>query len=85
MRNHIFSEDIDIIALQEAIKQDFEDWELKELSGNLDFAWFWSPSKEHSGGLIMGVRSDSFEVEDTVFDNFFMGVLLRNRCSNFRF
>lgn len=26
VRNHILQEDVDIVALQETIKQDFEDW-----------------------------------------------------------
>lgn len=32
----------------------------------------------------MGVRAESFEVEDSVFEIFFTGVLVRNRITNYR-
>lgn len=37
MKDHIFAEDLDVVALQETIKQDFTDIELRELSGSRDF------------------------------------------------
>ena len=85
MTNHILNENLDLVALQETIKQGFEDWELKELAGNIDFKWLWIPARGHSGGMIMGVRAESFEVEDSVFENFFTGVLVRNRVTNYRY
>lgn len=36
--DHIMLEDLDIVVLQETIKQDFSDKDLKELSGNRDFS-----------------------------------------------
>lgn len=39
-------EDLDIVALQEIIKTDFSDRELKDLSGNMDFHWIWVPSRD---------------------------------------
>jgi hypothetical protein len=33
----------------------------------------------------MGVRTESFEIEDSVLENYFMGLLVRNRVTNFRF
>lgn len=33
----------------------------------------------------MGVRNEYFEIEDSVLENYFMGMLVRNRISNFRF
>jgi exonuclease III len=40
VRGHILADNLEIVALQETIKQDFEDWELRELAGNQDFSWF---------------------------------------------
>lgn len=39
IRNHVIQEDLDIVAIQETIKQDFKDSKLKELAGNQDFSW----------------------------------------------
>lgn len=47
---HIISDNLEMVALQETMKQDFKDWEIKEMLGNQDFSWSWSPSKGHSGG-----------------------------------
>jgi len=85
VRKHILSDNLEVVALQETIKQNFDDWELKELAGNQDFTWFWSPSKGHSGGMMIGVNRERLEVEDCIYENFFMGVLVRDRISNYRF
>lgn len=62
VRKHILSDNLEVVALQKTIKRDFEDWELRELAGNQDFLWFWTPSKGHSGGMLMGVNSGNLEV-----------------------
>lgn len=82
---HILQEDLDVVAMQETIKLDFLDKELKEMSGTSIFNWFWIPAKGHSGGLLLGVKDDSYEVEDVNKAEFFLGVLVRHRQSNFRF
>lgn len=88
VKNHILQEDLDIVALQETIKQDFSDKELRDLVGTLDFNWFWSPAKGHSRGLILGYKTEMFEIfeieQDEISDSF-IGILIRNRATNFRF
>lgn len=73
------------MGIQETIKQDFSDGELKGLAGTVDFAWKWIPAKGHSGGLILGVKMDSFEIEHWELASYFLGCLVRNRLTNFRF
>jgi exonuclease III len=85
VKDHIMLEDMDLVAIQETIKQSFEDKELKEMSGNKEFSWFWSPAKGHSSGLITGVNLEGYEVEQCIFEVFFLGSLVRNRKTNFRF
>lgn len=83
--NHIFQEDLDIVAVQETIKQDFEDWELKEMAANKVLAWNWIPARGHFGGLALGVNLDTFEVEETRCLHYSLWVLVRNRLTNFRY
>ena len=78
-------EDLDVVALQDIIKLDFSNKELKELSGNKDFSWIWAPSRGHSGGLITGIKVDAFKLEQSVIGTLFLAVLVRNRTSNHRF
>lgn len=85
VKNHVIQEDLDIVAIQETIKQDFTDAELKEMAGCQDFSWVWVASKGHSGGLILGVKIDKFEIEQQDVSDSFIGMLIRNRLTNFRF
>jgi exonuclease III len=41
VKNHVIQEDLDIVAIQETIKQDFTNAELKEMAGCQDFSWVW--------------------------------------------
>lgn len=59
--------------------------ELKDLSGSVDFVWKWIPANGHSGGLMLGIKVDSFEIEEIEMADFFLGCLIRNRLTNFRF
>lgn len=85
VKEHIFANDLDVIAIQETIKRDFSDSKLRDLSSNKDFVWHWVPAKGHSGGLLTGVRVDDLEMDDSHLGSSFMAVLIRNRCTNFRF
>jgi mannosylglycoprotein endo-beta-mannosidase len=55
------------------------------MAGNRDFLWFWQSARGHFGGLIVGVKSEMFEVEEYRKEDYFLGVLLRQRVTNFRF
>lgn len=85
VKDHVMLEDLDVVALQETIKQDFSDVELKELGGNRDFCWFWVPARGHSGGLITSIRTEEFELEQSVSGYFFLASLIRNRKTDHRF
>lgn len=85
VRDHILQEDLDIVALQETIKQDFADWELKEMATNKDFSWNWVPARGHFGGLMLGIRNDNLELEHIEPATYFMAAQIRSRMTNFRF
>ena len=85
VKEHILQEELDIVALQKTIKQGFEDWELREMAGNKDFSWHWTPARGHSGGKILGIRNDDLEIELVEMTNYFRAAQIRIRSSNFRF
>jgi hypothetical protein len=82
---HIVQENLDLVGIQETIKQDFSDKELEDLSGSMDFVWKWIPAKGHSRVLMLGIKVDSFEIEVVEMADFFLGSLIRNKLTNFRF
>jgi exonuclease III len=53
---------IDIVCLQETIKHDFTDQELRSLETGEKFIWCWLPATGHSGGMLLGFRDSAFEV-----------------------
>jgi exonuclease III len=56
-------EKVDVIGVQETIKQDFSSRELEVLNQGGDFSWDWIPAIGHSGGILMGVKIERYEVE----------------------
>ena len=48
--NYLRDKDVDIVGLQETIRQDLSIAELESLSRH-KFSWHWLPAMGHSGGL----------------------------------
>jgi hypothetical protein len=71
--NHVIQENLDIVGIQVTIKQEFSDHELKDMSSTVDFAWNWILARGHSGGLLLGIKVESFEVEHVEVASYFLG------------
>lgn len=76
-------EDVDILGIQETIRQDFTIAELESLSRH-KFAWNWLPANGHSGGILLGVKEETFEVEDMDRGELFVSMALTHRQSNLK-
>ena len=76
---------IDIIYLQETIRQDFSMSELQNLVGADVFFWSWLPALGHSGGILVGCRDSKLEVGAFAKEEFFVSVSLHHRRSKFNF
>ncbi|KAI4983888.1 hypothetical protein ZWY2020_025754 [Hordeum vulgare] len=77
---------IDIIAISETMRTDFSLPELERLSRHL-FAWHWLPSSGvgvHSGGILLGVKDTTFEVEYKDQGEFFLSMEVWERDVNFK-
>jgi hypothetical protein len=48
--------------LQETMRQDFTDQELRSIVNGDLFHWHWRSSVGRSGGMLMGIRDENFEV-----------------------
>lgn len=79
-------EHIDIVAIQETMRADFSLPELQGLSSHL-FAWHWLPSSGiagHSGGILLGVKDDTFEIGSMDRGEYFVSMELFERAINFK-
>uniref|UniRef100_A0ACD5WQM7 Uncharacterized protein n=1 Tax=Avena sativa TaxID=4498 RepID=A0ACD5WQM7_AVESA len=82
IKEYIRLEAPDIVGLQETIRQDFSIAELEGLSRH-KFCWSWLPASGHSGGILLGVKEDTFEVDDMDRGDFFVSMSLTHRQSRF--
>ena len=84
LRELIQKEQVDIVGLQETIKQDFSYAELESLAPGGLFSWKWTPAQGHSGGILLGVKQDILQVENWETDDFFVGATIRHILLNVR-
>jgi exonuclease III len=83
LKELIRKERIDFIGIQETNKKSFEDSWLQSISSNRNFAWFWSPAKGRSGGLLVGLDADVFDIRQVDKGDFMIKVLLAHKESGF--
>lgn len=81
LKDYLWTFSIDDVCLQETIKQDFTDLELRSLECGDKFFWSWLPASSHSGGLLIGVRDNLFEVGNVDSGQFFISLSVIHRPS----
>lgn len=54
--------------------------ELNRLDGGGQFAWNWLPARGHSGGLLLGLKTDTFEVGEWKIGEFFVAALVYHKA-----
>jgi hypothetical protein len=74
---------LDFVAISETGRRDFSQSLLNRLSGGLDFEWISSPPRGRSGGILVGVRSDTMEVLASSSGDYHIKIHIRNRANNF--
>jgi exonuclease III len=84
LRDYIRTNRLDIIGLQETIKQDFSTAELRSLEVGGLFAWNHLPAVGHSGGMLLGFRDESFEVGAWRMGTFFLSAIVLQRNNNMK-
>jgi hypothetical protein len=52
----------DLICIQETMVQDFSDAMIRSVDPSKCYLWDWSPAKGKSGGILSGLKLDSFNV-----------------------
>jgi exonuclease III len=74
---------LDFIAILETKRKDFLASELAHFCANKKYSWNWSPTKGRSGGILLGINSDNFDVQSVHLGSFHVKLLLRNKSDNF--
>ena len=53
---------LDFLAISETGRREFSQSLLNRISGGIDFSWFSCSPRGRSGGILLGVRTDSMDV-----------------------
>jgi exonuclease III len=85
IQDFLKKEQLDIIFLQETMRKDFTDQELRGLVNGVLFHWHWQVAEGQSGGMLLGIRDDTSEVGSIDQGQFFLSVSLFNRETKFKF
>ena len=75
---------VDIICLQETLKTDFSDPELRSLEFGDRFHWCWLPVNGHSVGILLGVRDSTMEVGNLDRGQYFLSNVVYHRATKFK-
>jgi endonuclease/exonuclease/phosphatase family metal-dependent hydrolase len=85
VKEFVRKENLDIIFLQETMRQDFTDQELRGIVNGELFHWHWRSAVGRSRGMLMGIRDEVFEVGAIDQGTFFLSAVLFHRESKFKF
>lgn len=78
LREMVFEQKVDIICLQETIKQSFTDRELRNLVGD-NFTWRYVAAVGHFGGIMTGVKELLFDIVDWDQGAFSLRMVIKNK------
>lgn len=82
LRCYIHDNHIDLICIQETVKQSFSAADLSAIVGSALFTWKWLPATGRSGGILVGASDDTFDVIASDVGNFFVSmILIQKECS----
>ena len=75
---------LDFIALLETGKKDFAPHTLSGLCGGKNFLWHWTEPHGRSGGMLLGVNLESFDLGSIEEGDFYIKFHLRNKEDEFK-
>ena len=81
LKEYMAKEQIDVVALQEAIKSDFTYRDLLAFDPLQRFCWNWVPSRGHSGGILLGCNRDVCDVMLWDVGVFSLATTIKHRAS----
>jgi len=82
---HDVAEDnrLDFIALSETNRNSFSTQYLENFCAAADFIWHWRCTWGMSGGILMGINQEYFELENIVDGEYHIKFVLRNKLDGF--
>jgi hypothetical protein len=74
---------LDFVTISETGRRDFSQTLLDRLSGGVEFEWTSRPPRGRSGGILLGVRTDTMEVLARLGGDYHIKLHICNKADNF--
>lgn len=78
----VIQEKVQILCLQETIREVISRKVMRTIGAGFSYDWNVKPACGHSGGLLIAVRSDDFEVMAHSQGDYFVSSVVRDKVSN---
>jgi exonuclease III len=75
---------VDVICLQETIKAEYTTRELDDLGEGYNVEWIWTEAQGHSGGTLIGVRTDDITMLCKDRGEFFSSMLVSSKQDEYK-
>jgi endonuclease/exonuclease/phosphatase family metal-dependent hydrolase len=85
LKDYLHKYKVDIIFLQETIRQEFTLQELEGFEFGDKFYWTWLPVVGQSGGMLLGLQDSTLEVGATDQGLFFLSATILHKASRLIF
>lgn len=76
---------LDFVGIQETVKKDFSSKFLRKFDPGDLFCWKWIPSVGKAGGILCGVRYDTFDIKSCSAGKYVMKFELWNTCKQMNY
>jgi exonuclease III len=74
---------LDFIAILESKRNEFTMQELSHFCAGKNYSWSWTAPRGRSGGILLKMNLDCFNIDQIIHGNFFVKFKLQNKCDNF--
>ena len=81
--HHVRDYKLDFLAISETGIRDFPNTLLDRLSGGVEFDWHSCPPRGRSGGMLLGVKTETMELMGRSDGEYHIKFQIRNKCDNF--
>jgi hypothetical protein len=81
--HHVRDYKLDFLAISETGRRDFPSTLLDRLSGGVEFDWHSCPPRGRSGGMLLGIKTETMELLGHSDGEFHIKFQIRNKSDNF--
>jgi hypothetical protein len=84
LNDTVKEQSLDFVALLETSKKDFSQSVLTKFCNGRNFLWHWTQPHGRSGGILLGVNLDTFDIGSIEEGDFYVKFKVKNKSDDFK-